>query len=1028
MIRNMALMRNIGKYSFYSEPLFPEVGMVYNIYEHVLNRPGDIGLVNGVIGYNNGLDNDDELKGAETFKETYYTSNSEVINERKQKGIAGDNDSISDASVNNRKAPYKKIVYTTNSDSFSRSGGDAAMGEVLKEVNKIFLPENQYSDLEAGFSVNIPSVFGGNQERGSLNPRTYQTVNDTKGIRLYPEGKAYDLATIDENTNIPDDQVLDYMPFGDGIHRTHEEIYGAKNNVAGGLLRKTCSLFRDGKINSIINRFYAEDSQDGPLSRGRNLKREGAENLGGGYDNPYCRVWTSHHQYSRMTNLIRPRIEDDDFASIERIQGKYGEGIRPADGARRLSDMSVLKPNGFVNFAPHQDKGGNLDKESIKKCMFSIENLAWRDVQINETVKRGRWVYNNEKKEWTYDQADETKAPVLTEEQRGPNGGRIMWFPPYNLNFSEDVTTNWNSNTFIGRGENMYTYVNTERGGSLSFTLLIDHPSIVNKWKSANSPIDGYGNEEKILRFFAGCDDLGEESQPQEVEQEEPNNDTYPVKDNVTPLPAPELKTVKVCCFFPNNYTGVDDEIVGAYNPFNLKDSFVDYMYRGIGNTGSTGYESINSIGTGTTLSSAITGKTGKEWYYKIDKSLEVEILKYDNNYYDNNGFGLNEFNNNTPLNDDAKGKMVAAGFITNEEVYGTDYFSFYDLCDALKQYGITPGGDETAATWLWVLLNTEQIANIERVEVRGYASSHGHEEKNRLLAQHRAETLKALILEKRPTIKETDVEITIKKIVGLDETNHDVSSLDAKLGRCAEVIFYVSQNKEVPVAPPVKEEPAEKEIYKDTRLRDYEVYDNEYTYFKDIQASESFIKSRITEKIKYFDPAFHSISPEGFNARLTFLHQCTRQGPTIAASDTNALTESTGVGNLAFGRAPYCVLRIGDFYNTKILIESISINYAASNGGVQWDLNPEGVGVQPMMADVQMRFKFVGGTDISGPIERLQNAVSFNYYSNASIYDRRADYRNSMVNKADGNTPTDNPVYYFDARTQKDKKENQGI
>ena len=33
MIRNLALMRNIGKYSMYSEFMFPEVGMSYNIYE-----------------------------------------------------------------------------------------------------------------------------------------------------------------------------------------------------------------------------------------------------------------------------------------------------------------------------------------------------------------------------------------------------------------------------------------------------------------------------------------------------------------------------------------------------------------------------------------------------------------------------------------------------------------------------------------------------------------------------------------------------------------------------------------------------------------------------------------------------------------------------------------------------------------------------------------------------------------------------------------------------------------------------------
>jgi hypothetical protein len=95
--------------------------------------------------------------------------------------------------------------------------------------------------------------------------------------------------------------------------------------------------------------------------------------------------------------------------------------------------------------------------------------------------------------------------------------------------------------------------------------------------------------------------------------------------------------------------------------------------------------------------------------------------------------------------------------------------------------------------------------------------------------------------------------------------------------------------------------------------------------------------------------------------------------------------------GNLSFGRPPICVLRIGDFFNTKIVITSITISYDNS-GGIQWDLNQEGIGIQPMMARISLNFNFLGGSDISGPISRLQNAVSFNYYANQSIYDDRAD------------------------------------
>jgi hypothetical protein len=73
------------------------------------------------------------------------------------------------------------------------------------------------------------------------------------------------------------------------------------------------------------------------------------------------------------------------------------------------------------------------------------------------------------------------------------------------------------------------------------------------------------------------------------------------------------------------------------------------------------------------------------------------------------------------------------------------------------------------------------------------------------------------------------------------------------------------------------------------------------------------------------------------------------------------------------------------------IIIESINYNYEVS-GGLQWDLNTEGNGIQPMLCEVSINFKFIGGGDITGPVRRLQNALSFNYYANTSFYDNRAD------------------------------------
>ena len=147
-------------------------------------------------------------------------------------------------------------------------------------------------------------------------------------------------------------------------------------------------------------------------------------------------------------------------------------------------------------------------------------------------------------------------------------------------------------------------------------------------------------------------------------------------------------------------------------------------------------------------------------------------------------------------------------------------------------------------------------------------------------------------------------------------------------------------------------------------------------------------------------------MTPEGLNSRLTFLHQCTRQGPTL---------EKLGAVNLAFGRPPICILRIGDFYNTKVIIDNLTIDYEP----LVWDLNPEGIGVQPMIANVNLSIKFIGGSSLLGPINKLQNALSFNYYANTHVYDPRADYIAKKTERATAentqNTTTQNATQTAD-------------
>ena len=116
----------------------------------------------------------------------------------------------------------------------------------------------------------------------------------------------------------------------------------------------------------------------------------------------------------------------------------------------------------------------------------------------------------------------------------------------------------------------------------------------------------------------------------------------------------------------------------------------------------------------------------------------------------------------------------------------------------------------------------------------------------------------------------------------------------------------------------------------------------------------------------------------------MTFLHQCTRQGSArrFATADESGNLRAR---NSVFGRQPICILRVGDFFYTKIIIENLTVDYHDST----WDMNPEGFGMQPMMANITLNIKILGGQSLKGPIDALQNAVTFNYYANSTFTDK---------------------------------------
>lgn len=731
------------------------------------------------------------------------------------------------------------------------------------------------------------------------------------------------------------------------------------------LLGITNELFSRGKIKSLINRFYtsepnAPDSEIGSatrktfgMSRGRNLLKKDYDVVNS-YNNPYCRVWTSHHQYSNLKDRIRPFMDGEKFMSIKETQKRLGDGLRPNEGSSRLGDNSSLMSNGYVRISPIRNNSGEY-QDDIKKCMFSIENLAWRDVHINDN---------------------------LSAEQRGPNNGRIMWFPPYNLKFNENVSANWSENEFIGRGENIYTYTNTRRNGTLSFTILIDHPSVVNKWRGMGKPSDKYKDEETLLRFFAGCDNLSDDISGEKVEKKKEDKR----EDNQNYSPVESTFDVKYIIFFPNDFSSIDQ---------NDGKSVIENLKK---------YEYTQDI----------------VWGDKRDESYEDEKLRAKNENNINSEYLINK-----AITGISTELISELGLTENDDVYTFD--------DLINRRGMEEYYGSTDGSYV-----------ISGVDVQGFASSHGYVKNNLALCKRRASAI-ASIVKYVFGVDDDDITRLDGNIIAVNDVvgDKDVNRIDAKIGRCAIATVHIAQkgymgpsnisgtttyinnqgkdgadlntirrykyditgnmtqfkdgsyyDGEINSAVVTAEYGRQALMSKVNDSTEYQ-YDDEYTYFKNLEENDKLEYKNIIDKIAYFTPSFHSVTPEGFNARLTFLQQCMRQGPTQTIGESNG---DVPAGNLAFGRAPYCVLRIGDFFNTKIVIDNMSIDYEGGNG-ISYDLNPEGIGVQPMMANVNISFSFIGGQDIAGPVDRLQNAVSYNYYANASIYDRHADYYTKYEN-----------------------------
>ncbi|MFW6246920.1 MAG: hypothetical protein ACOC22_01960 [bacterium] len=617
------------------------------------------------------------------------------------------------------------------------------------------------------------------------------------------------------------------------------------------------------------------------------------------------------------------------------------------------SQNSVINKTVIPKIHPILNEEGNIDNRNM---MFAIENLA---VVVRENDPQTN-----------FGVIDDEYGTKIPKSEVGQFGGRVMWFPPYNLELNESSSANFESTVMVGRNEPMYNYLHSERSATVRFSMLMDYPPQLKNYQGLNKHKD-------ISEFFA----FGGEG----IDYDLPDPDVprKRIKELDEPIPSvrsyePEIPTNKVTYYFPNDVptksevNTVIDDIHKKYE-YELMSNTVNYYSKhpnyvkgsgdGSGNHVGLNYNNIylaGIVGIGkVAVTSAYLDKSKipndfSQYQYKQDSGLSVFRATISGGTLDNGGVvsNINEFENQTP--------------ITKLDKLLKDAFNEPLNRQALK---IVLKGSAT----------------------RRFEDQTKQAEYNRDLAKRRIDSIKFYIQERLKALFDnidvSEIEFEEINVGSSDSQTTEADTPEAKRERWVEIKIErnsrdILQPRELSAIEQQQNEEIanrkqELEDLADSINRQNEYYLNERGSGDD----KGLLKGFQAASGRYFSPVFHSQTPEDFHRRLTFLQQCMRQG---AALKTKVEEDESGIiraRNSVFGRQPICILRIGDFFHTKVIIENLTIDYDEA----PWDTNPEGFGMQPMIANITLQLKLIGGQSLRGPINALQNAVSFNYYANST-------------------------------------------
>jgi hypothetical protein len=581
--------------------------------------------------------------------------------------------------------------------------------------------------------------------------------------------------------------------------------------------------------------------------------------------NGFCRTFTVYNQYDYYGRLIRFK----------------GNG----------QANSVLKDSVMPKIAPMM---GDTPADR-RNYFFTMENLA---VKVADTD---------------------------TDCDRGPNGGRWMWFPPYNVKMSDNNSVNWSDMNFLGRPEPIFSYQNTTRNLSLSFTLLID---TVAKHQDVATTIQNHYD------YLYGCKDFPDTN---------PNPPSPPPPPPSPPKQVPtgisKTEQVKAGCkyYFKNdNYgvkitdidytsgdTGNDLDVNG--NPINIPDLnkktannlFISELNNSLTNlngkiTKDTNAIEITIIGAASELFSKRSSKSEKDYNLGLGMRRAYSLMKTI----------INEFNTN----------------------YGTGELG------TINTNTQSPAVNETGG--LYYFGEYETNSNEPKTKTFEYKNS-----KNNCTIKFTLKTEGSAKASDNPNFNNRNKTNFIFERYG-SLNLIEVTTTEASQSTAPNLATPPSTN---PAGQPGQQATSQAQPCDPSLTLDFQKVD-ERTRFP-----------IGPERLKTFSPVFNSQTPFDFTKRYVFLHQLTRP---------SKLKNLTNIENTAFGRMPVFILRYGDFIHSKAIARSINFDIQEST----WDLNPEGMGAIPLICNVTMDITLLGGQSLAGPIDKIQTANDSAFIANTSF------------------------------------------